>query len=113
MHKFYILLHLFIFSTTLANVQTEFESYSQQQTQRPTATNNAFQAYKKKLQTAFEHYKKQSGQIWGNNNISPQPNNWISIHGDMSHRSIVNFEQGIIDIEIAICDQQNISMSRT
>ncbi|MDQ1362166.1 MAG: hypothetical protein QG652_26 [Pseudomonadota bacterium] len=94
----------------IAGSQSEFEAYRQQQNQGAVAVKDEFETYKQKLLAAFEQYKKQTGKVWGDkNNILPQANNWVSFHGDLGHRSVVDFEQGIISIEIALPAQQNIA----
>jgi membrane-bound lytic murein transglycosylase C len=101
---------VFISQISVAGTQSDFETYMQQQNQGSAAAKDEFETYKQKLLTAFEQYKKQTGKVWGNsNNVTPQANNWVSFHGDLGHRSVVDFEQGIINVEIAIPTQQNVS----
>lgn len=101
---------VFITQISVAGTQSDFAAYMQQQNQGSAAAKDEFETYKQKLLTAFEQYKKQTGKVWGNrNNVTPQANNWVSFHGDLGHRSVVDFEQGVINVEIAIPAQQNIS----
>lgn len=101
---------VFIYQISVAGTQSDFETYMQQQNQGSAAAKDEFETYKQKLLTAFEQYKKQTGKVWGNkHNVTPQANNWVSFHGDLGHRSVVDFEQGIINVEIAISAQQNIT----
>lgn len=107
-----LILSCLMFTTQfcVAGTQSDFEAYMQQQKQGSVAAKDEFESYKQKLQAAFEQYKKQSGKVWGNkHNVVPQANNWISFHGDLGHRSVVDFATGIITIEIALPARQNIS----
>jgi len=108
----HLLFTSFVLVSQLATAGTpsEFEAYMQQQNQGAAAVKDEFETYKQKLLAAFEHYKKQTGKVWGTkNNVLPQANNWVSFHGDLGHRSVVDFEQGIINIEIALPAQQNMA----
>ena len=101
---------LLVSQIAVAGTHSDFESYKQQQTRGAAAARDDFEVYKQKLLAAFEHYKKQTGKVWGNkHNVSPQASNWISFHGDLGHRSVVDFDQGVISIEVAIPAQQSIS----
>ena len=102
---------LFLLSQlSIAGNQSEFDIYIQQQNQGSAAVKDEFATYKQKLLTAFELYKKQAGKIWGDkHNVAPQANNWVSFYGDLGHRSVVDFEHGIINIEIALPARQNIA----
>lgn len=103
---------LLISQLAVAGTASEFEAYRQQQNQGAAAAKDEFETYKQKLLTAFAQYKKQTGKVWGDkNNVLPQANNWVSFQGDLAHRSVVDFEQGIISVEIALPAQQTISAS--
>ena len=78
-----------------------------QQNQGSATAKDEFETYKQKLLAAFEQYKKQTGNVWGSkHNILPQANNRVSFHGALNHRSVVDFENGIINIDIAVPAQQ-------
>jgi membrane-bound lytic murein transglycosylase C len=106
-----VLITLIIISQiAIAGSQSEFQSYMQQQTQGAAAARDEFETYKQKLLAAFDQYKKQTGKVWGNkNNVLPQANNWVSFYGDLGHRSVVDFEHGVVEVEIAVPTQQNVS----
>jgi len=101
---------LLLSQLSIAGNQSEFDVYIQQQNQGSAAVKDEFATYKQKLLTAFELYKKQTGKVWGDkNNVAPQAHNWVSFYDDLEHRSVVDFEQGIINIEIALPARQNIA----
>ncbi|MBI3187201.1 MAG: DUF3393 domain-containing protein [Gammaproteobacteria bacterium] len=101
---------IFMSHISVAGTQSDFEAYMQQQTQGTASAKDEFEFYKQKLLAAFEQYKKQTGKVWGSkHNVLPQANNWVSFHGDLNHRSVVDFENGIINVEVAVPAQQNIS----
>ena len=86
---------LLVSQIAVAGTHSDFESYKQQQTRGAAAARDDFEVYKQKLLAAFEHYKKQTGKVWGNkHNVSPQASNWISFHGDLGHRAIARFRVG-------------------
>jgi membrane-bound lytic murein transglycosylase C len=90
--------------------QSEFEAYMAQQQRGAAAVKDEFETYKQQLLKAFDDYKRQSGAIWGKKHtVMPQANNWVSYHNNLGQRSVVDFEQGTITVEIAVPAQQNIS----
>lgn len=101
---------IIISQIAIAGSQSEFQSYMQQQNQGAAAARDEFETYKQKLLAAFDQYKKQTGKVWGNkDNVLPQANNWVSFYDDLGHRSVVDFEHGVVEVEIAVPTQQNVS----
>jgi len=85
------------------DTQDEFETFKQAQTKQLDQVHQEFKLYRQQLLSAFDQYKTQISQIWGiKNTVTPNSKNWISYQEDLQHRSIVNFENGTVDIEIAI-----------
>jgi len=90
--------------------QNDFESFKESENREFGQAREEFKLYKQQLLTAFDQYKNQASRIWGNKNaVSPGSKNWINYLNDMQHRSVVDFEKGTIDIEIAVDADQNMS----
>ncbi len=90
--------------------QSDFDSYKSQENIEFQSAKDEFKLYKQQILAAFDRYKYQVSKIWGDKNtITPNSKNWVSFQGDLNHRSIVDFEKGTVDIEIAIPSDQSIS----
>ncbi len=92
-----------IYAESFTQSQSEFQRFKAQTDSEFESDKKEFKLYKQQLQAAFDQYKRQTAQIWGNKEaVLPNHKNWISYQGDLSHRSIVDYEQGTIDVEIAV-----------
>lgn len=91
-----------------ASNTSEFEAYKRQHKQGIQAYKDGFEQYKKELLEAFAIYKKKTALIWGKDNVMPDKNNWISYQNDINQRSIVDFEKGTVDVEVALPINTNI-----
>jgi peptidoglycan lytic transglycosylase C len=90
--------------------QSEFDTFKKLESKQFNKTKDEFRLYKQQLLSAFDQYKYQTSRIWGDKNtVSPDSKNWINYQNDLQHRSVVDFEKGTIDVEIAIDSDQNIS----
>ena len=97
-------------SDSFLQSQSDFDAYKSRQTSDFQLTRNEFKLYKQQLLNAFDQYKQKVSNTWGDNNtVTPNSKIWVSFQGDLDHRSIVDFEKGTIDIEIAIPSTQKIS----
>ena len=98
-----VLLPITSFSDNFQSSTQEFERYQQSTEAEFTASKNEFDIYQAKLLSAFDQYLAEAARVWGSKNqIKPGAYNWISYQGDMRHRSIVDFRQGTINVEIAV-----------
>ncbi len=88
---------------------SEFEAYKRQQQQQFRANNDEFATYRQKIQQAFWLYKKKTRAVWGTGNVLPDKTRWVSFLNDINQRSVVDFEQGTVDIEIALPLDNNLS----
>lgn len=76
--------------------QQEFQDFKNQ-------TESDFTDYKQKLRDAFAEYKRQAALIWGEKDAGiPDSKTWISYRDGLYERSIVDFEQGTVLVQIAI-----------
>jgi membrane-bound lytic murein transglycosylase C len=97
-------------SDSFLQSQSAFDTYKSKEDGEFQSAKDEFKLYKQKIIAAFDQYKFQVSRVWGDKDtISPNSKNWISFQGDLGHRSIVDFEKGTIDVEIALPAGQNIS----
>lgn len=90
--------------------QNEFETFKDSENRQFDQSKEEFKLYKQQLLAAFDQYKNQTSRVWGSKNTaSPSSKNWINYLNDLQHRSVVDFEKGTIDVEIAVDANQNIS----
>jgi len=83
--------------------EAEFETFKQQSTAEFERRKDEFRHYRQQLLKAFDEYKRQSARIWGERHtVMPRATNWVSYQGDLKHRSVVDFERGTIDVELAV-----------
>lgn len=92
-----------------ASTLSEFEVYKRQSQQGVQAYKNEFEQYRQELLNAFAIYKKKTALVWGKDNVMPDKNNWVSYQNDTSQRSIVDFEKGTVNVEVALPVNTNIS----
>ncbi len=99
------ILLVFLNTNTFAapvSVQSEFNAYKNQQQQQLQTVNNQFIQYKEKLRKAFATYKKKTAEVWGKQNVMPDKTNWVDFQKTINQRSIVDFKQGKVNVEIAV-----------
>jgi membrane-bound lytic murein transglycosylase C len=91
-------------------VAEDFDAFKRQINSEFKQSKDEFKEYRQQLQDAFSRYKTETAQIWGDGN-SPVSNDktWVSYQGDLSHRSIVDFEGGTVDVEVAISSDKTLS----
>ncbi len=85
-----------------------FEAWKREQLSGFKQSKDEFKAYRQELKAAFEEYKRKTAAVWGRDNIVPGKNNWVSYIDNLNHRSVVDFEKGIIDVELAVPDGLDI-----
>lgn len=93
------------------NYESEFEQYIEESEQGFALINEEFEVYKKSLLKAFDDYKQKTVAIWGKKAQMPTPALWVSFQGDLKHRSIVDFEQGLVDVSFVIDREESLSDS--
>jgi membrane-bound lytic murein transglycosylase C len=82
---------------------SEFDKYRQQMQQEFSQSKDEFKEYKRQLLAAFETYKRKTSSVWGaRDNVMPDSSNWVSYQGDLNHRGVVDFENGTVDVEVAL-----------
>ena len=87
----------------------DFESWKHQQQKQFVQSKHSFETYKDELQQAFSDYNRKTSAIWGNDNVNPDKAVWVSYFDKLNNRSVVNLEQGTIDVEIAIPESTRLA----
>lgn len=79
-----------------------------QQTKSPVSLKKKIERkiaqYKKDILAAFSLYKEKTAQIWGSKTVEPDPNISVTYRDNLKQRSIVDYEEGTIKVEVAIAD---------
>lgn len=113
MNKNLVTLSLLLVSTQ-TSYSSEFSDWKQQQLTGFEQTKNEFKAYRRELNDAFAEYRHKVERIWGKDTVTPDNIHWVSYIDNLGQRSVVNFEDGIIDVEVALPaqDDDNIGKKR-
>lgn len=89
---------------------SSFEAYKQTTEQEFEEAKDQFRLYKQQLLAAFDEYQFKTDRVWGSKHRAiPNKKNWISYQGDLKHRSIVDFETGVVKVELVIDKGRKIS----
>ncbi|MCW7753307.1 murein transglycosylase domain-containing protein [Desulfobotulus sp. H1] len=80
------------FEEYMKQQQTAFVSYQEQ-------IRKEFQEYQKIIQEEFENYRNEIKKHWGDEILS-SPTQWVEYSRDMKNRTLVDFENNTITIEI-------------
>jgi membrane-bound lytic murein transglycosylase C len=88
--------------------ETGFEKWKLQQGREHQQKINEFDAYRSEIKASFKEYSRKTAEIWGRNNTLPNKKNWLSYIDSINQRSIVDFESGLINVEVALPVQQNV-----
>jgi membrane-bound lytic murein transglycosylase C len=84
-------------------IAEDFNAYRNQLNKEFRQTVDEFDEYRQQLQNAFSKYKAETAQVWGDgNNPVDDKKTWVSYQGDLRHRSIVDFESGVVNVEVAV-----------
>jgi len=87
-----------------------FDAYKDQVKSEFKQSKDEFREYRQQLLNAFEKYRAETAQVWGDkNNPVNDKKTWVSYQGDLSHRSVVDFENGLVIIEVAIPADKPVS----
>jgi len=68
-------------------------------------TNNlsaAHKSHEKKLQKAFQQYKKKVAKVWGKEAVIPDSKRDVTYRDNYKQRSIVNYDEGVVKVELAL-----------
>jgi membrane-bound lytic murein transglycosylase C len=89
---------------------SEFDQYRQQMQHEFKQTKDEFEEYKRQLLEDFETYRRKTDSVWGaKDNVMPDSSNSVSYPGDLSHRGVVDFEHGTVDVDVALPADDKVS----
>ena len=95
-----IVLSLCLYQPVMAE---DFGAYKQQMNSEFKQSKDEFKKYRQQLLNAFAEYKAETAQVWSDkNNPVNDKKIWVSYQGDLSHRSVVDFENGLVNVELAV-----------
>jgi membrane-bound lytic murein transglycosylase C len=58
----------------------------------------------KAILQAYEEFEEKSAQVWGTDTVVPSAKTSVTYHNNMNQRSVVDFEQGKVKVELALSD---------
>lgn len=104
-----VVLLLFLSQAVMAE---DFDAYKHQMNSEFKQSKDEFKEYRQQLLNAFAEYRAETAQVWGDkNNPVTDKKMWVSYQGDLSHRSVVDFENGLVNVELAVPVDKPISDS--
>lgn len=95
-------------SVSSLHAENNFDGWKRQQMSDFEQSKNEFEKYKREIKAALKEYKRKTAGIWGRDNVIPDKTNWVSYIDDLDQRSVVDFENGSIEVEVAIPADQSI-----
>ncbi|MDH5388732.1 MAG: murein transglycosylase domain-containing protein [Gammaproteobacteria bacterium] len=91
----------FCFSFTTSHAES-FDDWKNQQQTGFQKAKTEFEEYRAEIDAAFKEYKRKTGAVWGKDNITSDGKRWISYIDKLNQRSVVDFEQGVVNVEVAL-----------
>jgi len=91
-----------------AYADADFEEWKKQQQFTVQQSKDEFESYSAEIRNAFTKYKEKTAAVWGRDNVTLDRKRWISYIDQLNQRSVVDFENGTIDVEIAMPTGQGI-----
>ena len=82
------------FETDARQTVDDFEAYSQQAYEE-------YMAYERQARQEFEAYVSSINAVWGDT-LTDTRTEWVAYNADRTERSVVDFETGFIDVEVAL-----------
>ena len=101
-----LLLLVFCFVITTSQAEN-FNEWKNQQQSGFKKTKDDFEQYRAEINAAFKEYKRKTGVVWGKDNKLPTGKRWVSYIDKLNQRSVVDFEWGIINVEVALSKEQS------
>ena len=84
----------------------DFQDWKNQQQSSFKQAKDEFELYKAELDAAFKEYQRKTAAVWGKDNAVPGGKRWVSYIDKLNQRSVVDFEQGVVTVEIALPMEQ-------
>lgn len=99
-----VLVFCFVISTSHAE---NFNDWKNQQESGFKQTKDEFEQYRAEIDAAFKEYKRKTAIVWGKDNKMPDGKRWVSYIDKLNQRSVVDFEKGVINVEVALPREQS------
>ena len=84
-----------------------FDDWKKQQQSGFVQAKDEFEEYKAEVDAAFKEYQRKTAAVWGKDNKMPDGKRWVSYIDKLNQRSVVDFEQGVINVEVAMPRDQS------
>jgi len=68
--------------------------------------------YEKDIQSAIKKYEEKTAHIWGDATVTPDPRQDVTYRNNQTERSIINYEEGKVIVEIAINLDKSMNKKR-
>ena len=85
-----------------------FQDWKNQQQSGFVKVKDEFEEYRAEIEAAFKEYKRKTGAVWGKDNKEPGGKRWVSYIDKLNQRSVVDFEQGVVNVEIALPSEHSV-----
>ena len=107
LNKYFCVLAVSFFVVTLSQAE-DFRDWKNQQQSGFKQVKDEFEKYRAEIDAAFKEYKRKTGAIWGKDNKLPSGKQWVSYIDKLNQRSVVDFEKGVVNVEVALPSDQRI-----
>ena len=97
----------FCFALTTSHAES-FDDWKNQQQTGFKQAKTEFEEYRAEIDAAFKEYKRKTGAVWGKDNVTPDGKRWVSYVDKLNQRSVVDFEQGVVNVEVALPTGQKL-----
>jgi len=97
------------FFITTAVQAEDFRDWRKQQQSGFIQVKDEFEKYRAEIDAAFKEYKRKTGAVWGKDNKLPSGKQWVSYIDELDQRSVVDFENGVVNVEVALSSEQRIN----
>ncbi|HHJ34360.1 MAG TPA: DUF3393 domain-containing protein [Gammaproteobacteria bacterium] len=86
--------------------ETGFDDWKKQNQAAFQQGKDEFKLYRSEIKAAFKEYTRKTSAVWGRDNIGPDRKRWVSYIDKLNQRSIVDFEKGTINVDVALPEKE-------
>ena len=108
LNKYFCMFVVGFFITTAVQAE-DFRDWRKQQQSGFIQVKDEFEKYRAEIDAAFKEYKRKTGAVWGKDNKLPSGKQWVSYIDELDQRSVVDFENGVVNVEVALSSEQRIN----
>ena len=108
LNKYLCMIAVSFFIATVAQAE-DFRDWRNQQQSGFKQVKDEFEKYRAEIDAAFKEYKRKTGAVWGKDNKLPSGKQWVSYIDKLNQRSVVDFEKGVVNVEVALPSDQRIN----